>query len=93
MAKTDIGPNNPCKACLFYEHPEPCKKGRGKLHHADGNVYLGEWLDDMRHGQGTLHVADESFYEGQWSQDKQHGNGTACDLTGCEFTSQILRKL
>ena len=31
MAKTAIGPNNPCKACLAYGDPEPCKKGAGKL--------------------------------------------------------------
>jgi len=27
--------------------------GQGKLYHADGDIYEGEWLDDKANGQGT----------------------------------------
>lgn len=48
----------------------------GKLYYADGNIYDGEWLNDMRHGMGTLvNYKDGSRYEGQWERDKRHGAG------------------
>ena len=38
--------------------------GRGRLIHADGDVYDGEWSDDKAHGFGIYCHLDGAKYEG-----------------------------
>ena len=38
--------------------------GRGRMIHADGDVYDGEWLDDKAHGYGIYVHLDGATYEG-----------------------------
>lgn len=50
---------------LFFK----CKKkltanGKGRLIHADGDVYEGNWLDDKAHGKGAYIHLDGAKYEG-----------------------------
>jgi len=47
----------------------------GRLFHADGDTYSGEWKADKAHGLGRYVHADESSYEGEWQFDRQHGMG------------------
>jgi hypothetical protein len=42
----------------------------GRLIHADGDVYEGDWLDDKAHGRGFYTHTDGSRYEGEWKDDK-----------------------
>jgi len=59
------------------------KEGKGKLTFANGNVYEGEFRDDMRHGKGTLYCKEiyddgevyEEIYEGYWENDMKNGKG------------------
>lgn len=44
--------------------------GRGRLIHADGDVYEGEWKDDKAHGKGFYNHTDGARYEGEWYEDK-----------------------
>jgi hypothetical protein len=44
--------------------------GRGRLIHADGDVYVGDWLNDKAHGFGEYTHMDSSYYKGQWVDDK-----------------------
>ena len=46
------------------------KNGKGRLIHADGDVYEGEWKDDKAHGIGCYNHTDGSKYEGEWYEDK-----------------------
>lgn len=41
--------------------------GKGRLIHADGDVYEGDWLDDKAHGKGVYKHFDGARYEGDWS--------------------------
>ena len=50
--------------------------GRGRLIHADGDVYEGDWLNDKAHGKGIYVHRDGASYTGEWFEDKQHGYGT-----------------
>ena len=50
--------------------------GRGRLIHADGDVYEGDWLNDKAHGKGIYIHRDGASYTGEWFEDKQHGYGT-----------------
>ncbi len=44
--------------------------GRGRLIHADGDVYEGEWLNDKAHGKGVYIHRDGASYTGEWYEDK-----------------------
>ena len=44
--------------------------GYGKLYHADGDLYEGDWLNDMAHGQGKYIHANGAEYEGSWFEDE-----------------------
>lgn len=39
--------------------------GRGRLIHAEGDVYEGEWLNDKAHGVGKYKHLDGAMYEGE----------------------------
>ena len=48
--------------------------GKGKLIYEDGNVYDGEFKDDMRCGHGDFTWADGKRYIGPWIDNKQNGS-------------------
>lgn len=39
-------------------------QGKGKLTHADGDVYQGEWSDDKANGKGIYIHLNGARYEG-----------------------------
>ena len=65
------------------------KIGLGKFVSANGDVYDGQWENQMRHGHGHFKAADGYEYEGQWNFDKKSGIGkektTARDIYQGEF--------
>ena len=38
--------------------------GKGRMTHANGDIYQGEWLDGKAHGQGVFVDKDGSLYDG-----------------------------
>ncbi|CAD8142794.1 unnamed protein product [Paramecium pentaurelia] len=40
-----------------------------------GNIYIGEWLDQMPDGKGKYTFSDQSFYYGEFSKGCLHGRG------------------
>ena len=44
--------------------------GMGRLIHADGDVYEGEWREDKAHGKGRYIHMDGAEYNGDWIDDK-----------------------
>ncbi|KAK2864487.1 hypothetical protein Q7C36_003641 [Tachysurus vachellii] len=47
----------------------------------NGDLYTGEWKDDLRHGRGTqVWKKAKAMYEGEWAQDARHGHGTLYKL-------------
>ena len=51
------------------------KNVKGKLIHADGDIYESELLDDKAHGFGLYTHINGAQYEGYWKEDKQEGKG------------------
>ena len=47
---------------------------KGKMEHADGDIYEGEWLNDRANGKGK-YTHKGITYEGNWKNDKQEGYG------------------
>ena len=41
-----------------------------------GDVYVGDWLHDLKHGNGIYRSAVNGTYEGQYQEGKLHGKGT-----------------
>ena len=59
--------------------------GVGTCRWNNGDVYEGEWKDNLRHGNGKY--TEEGFtYEGQWQLDLKHGRGKMVCKNGDIFT-------
>jgi ankyrin repeat protein len=41
----------------------------------NGDVYDGEWKDDMKEGNGIMIYANRDVYKGEWGDDVKQGNG------------------
>ena len=48
----------------------------GIISFSNGDKYLGEWKNNLRHGQGTYTWSNGGKYVGEYKNDKQHGWGT-----------------
>lgn len=43
----------------------------------NGDRYMGDWKDNLRHGKGThYYIKTSNQYTGEWECDKRHGYGT-----------------
>lgn len=51
------------------------RHGSGVLTYDDGNVYRGDFLNDMRHGYGIYRFTMGDMYEGNWENDVAFGQG------------------
>jgi hypothetical protein len=49
--------------------------GTYKVRWRNGDVYIGEWNDGIKHGQGTYKCA-YGVYIGKWNVGNMHGQGT-----------------
>lgn len=48
--------------------------GLGKLVFAEGEIYEGEFKDDMQHGEGK-YIAKLFSYSGNWKENEPSGHG------------------
>jgi hypothetical protein len=51
-----------------------CIGGKGVLM-VNGDIYIGDFKNSLRHGIGICYYFNGSEYKGAWQGDKQHGNG------------------
>lgn len=51
-----------------------CIGGRGVLM-TNGDIYMGDFKNNLRQGVGICYYFNGSEYKGAWQGDKQHGNG------------------
>lgn len=66
------------------------KKGQGKLEFNDGDLYEGEFDDNLFNGVGKLYKAeDNSLYEGQFVNDVAHGKGVLTNDDGTTYEGQF----
>eukprot|EP01084_Bolivina_argentea_P283306 485148_1 len=59
----------------WFQRVENALKGGKKITFGDGNVYEGEWKNNMKHGQGKCVYKNGDVYVGSWKNDKKDGNG------------------
>ena len=53
-----------------------CSTGQGTRTWANGNKYVGRFINGKKHGQGTYTYANGDKYVGEFKDGKQHGQGT-----------------
>ena len=42
-------------------------EGYGKFIYANGEYYIGEWKNALKHGKGTMYYSNKNIkYEGDW---------------------------
>lgn len=39
------------------------------MRYANGDIYEGEWANDMKNGRGKFYYAKGAVYEGTWQED------------------------
>jgi len=66
--------NDPDKN-LFSIEKKDLKNGYGTYTFAAGNMYEGEWKDNLYHGHGTMTYSNGDKYIGEWEEGKYHGKG------------------
>lgn len=49
--------------------------GQGKFEFANGDVYTGEWVNNVRHGLGRCEYHTGEAYDGEWKADVRAGTG------------------
>lgn len=58
---------------MKYFFLEDKANGFGKLIHADGDIYEGNWMNDKANGEGVYLHSNGAKYVGKWKDDKQNG--------------------
>jgi hypothetical protein len=62
----------------------------------DGEKYVGDWLNGLKHGYGVLKFAEHKLgfsYEGGWNFGKFSGNGTFIWKDGEKYVGEYLNDL
>ena len=62
----------------------------GRLVHANGDVYEGEFLNNKANGYGEYKHADGSLYQGYWINNLQNGHGKETWEDGSVFEGKYL---
>lgn len=62
---------------------------RGKIKHANGDLYDGEFLNHKRHGKGSFHYANGNLYQGEFEEGLYHGFGV---LTTVDVQHPLTKK-
>lgn len=58
------------------------KQGYGEFRWKSGNIYKGNYKNDLRNGYGEMSWTDGSVYKGNWVNGIQHGFGCMRFLDG-----------
>ena len=51
-------------------------------------VYVGEWLDNLKHGIGKQNYNGQGEYTGYWARGEKHGEGVMKYLNGDIYSGQ-----
>jgi len=53
-----------------------------------GDIFKGQYIDNIKHGQGTYIHADGSLFNGEYKNSKRNGQGTYIDTKGNKFVGE-----
>jgi hypothetical protein len=63
---------------------------KGRLIHADGDVYNGEFKNDMANGYGEYTHINGSKYKGEFKDDVQEGHGEEEWIDGAKYVGSYM---
>ena len=70
------------------------KQGHGVFYYSDGDIYDGEWNNDMKEGKGKLTYNNGTIFEGNWKADKREGEGVFKNaVLNVEYNEGVLTKI
>ena len=61
----------------------------GSFFFSDGDEYVGEFKDDMKHGQGAYIYANGDKYVGEFKDDRINGQGTYTFADGEKYVGEF----
>ena len=64
---------------------EPKYYAENRLEYTNGDAYVGETVENIRHGKGTHTCSTGDVYDGGWRDDKRHGFGTITYASGLMY--------
>ena len=64
--------------------------GKGELKYANGAVYNGDLLFDIRHGKGKMVFTNGESYEGEWRNGLRSGQGVQKWVYGDRYSGEFL---
>ena len=67
-----------------------CLTGKGVYKFSNGDIYDGDWKNDIRDGQGTQIYVNGDIYTGKWKDDMKNGQGTFTYINGDIYTGFFL---
>jgi hypothetical protein len=62
------------------------KTGYGVYLYPEGEVYKGQWSNNLKTGYGVMTYYGGSYYKGNWKDGSKNGNGTYKNSKGIEFS-------
>ncbi|CAM8920348.1 unnamed protein product [Rhodiola kirilowii] len=78
------------------DHSSPCHSPRpgevfmGEKELLNGDIYIGQWVDDLPHGHGKyLWVDDNCMYVGEWFRGKAMGKGRFSWPSGATYEGEF----
>lgn len=69
------------------------QRKKGVMKYSVGDVYEGDFSNDLRHGKGKLTYADGTSYEGDYAFDKKHGIGCFVYVDGSKYEGGYVKGL
>lgn len=67
------------------------RNGEGTQYYGNGEVYTGEFSNNVRQGQGRLVYSNGDVYEGSWEGDHRNGSGCCTYASGAIFYGTFLK--
>jgi hypothetical protein len=55
------------------------RSGKGEIKYKDGDMYIGDFENDVKEGGGKYIYNDHYYYEGGYKNDERHGQGKVCN--------------
>jgi hypothetical protein len=74
-----------CDGCV----PEDSVTGFGTYTYPNGEVYVGNFKNGMKHGNGCLQFLDKRVYYGDFKNDKINGYGTLIYPNGDKYVGNF----
>lgn len=71
-----------------WDRKQSCPKGKGTMQYANGDCYIGLWVNGKQQGLGKMSYADGSVFDGEWWGGEKEGQGVMYYSDGSLYQGQ-----